>query len=470
MTHCTRRRVTHQIAAAHQNLDRSAALPFASLLDFAAVEQAVRDANVAFRHRIYTPLVTLCLFLSQVLDPVQCCVKAVARLLAFRAEQGLPPCSAETGAYCQARQHLPEAALRRLTQQTGRDPLAQAENAWRWHGRNVKIVDGTTASMPDTQANQAAYPQPTNQKPGVGFPLLRLVVVFTLAVGTVLDAAMGGCHGKQTGEAALWRTLVDQVVEADDIILADRLFGTYFDIVLVQQRGADALFRLHKGRRRDYRCGRKLGRYDQRVQWTKPKQRPEWMDEQTYAAMPKTLEVRLVRVRVAQQGFRTEQIDLVTTLFDAAVYSRADLADLYRARWQAELDLRSLKETLHLDVLRCKTPAMVRKEVWAHLLGYNLIRAVMADAARAHGAEPRELSFAGAWQTIEVIGPVLHSCSPERQEEVYQRLLQAIAAHRVGRRPNRYEPRRRKRRPKPFLWLHTTRAKARVRLEKKRCD
>jgi hypothetical protein len=470
VTHCTRRRSAHQIVAAQQNLRRSAALPFASLLDPAAVEQVLRDENVSFRHRIYPPLVTLCVFLSQVLDPVGCCVKAVARLLAFRAEQGLPPCSAETGAYCQARQHLPEAALRRLTQQTGRDPLDQAENAWRWRGRNVKIVDGTTESMPDTQANQAAYPQPTNQKPGVGFPLLRLVVVFTLAVGTVLDAAMGGCHGKQTGEAALWRTLVDQVVDPGDIILADRLFGTYFDIIQVQQRGGDAIFRLHKGRKTDYRCGRKLGRYEQVVTWAKPKQRPEWMDPQTYAAMPETLEVRLLRVHVAEKGFRTKQIDLVTTLLDAAVYSRGELAALYRARWQAELDLRSLKVTLHMDVLRCKTPEMVRKEVWAHLLGYNLIRSVMADAARAHGTAPRELSFAGAWQTIEVFAPVLHGCSPERTEEVYEQLLQAIATHRVGKRPNRYEPRRRKRRHKPFLWLHTTRAEARVRLEKKRCD
>ena len=394
MTHCTRRRVSHQIAAAKQQLHRSAALPFASLLDPDHVEQALRQENVSFRHRIYTPLVTLCLFLSQVLDPVQCCVKAVARLLAFRAEQGLPPCSAETGAYCQARQHLPEAVLRRLTQQTGRDPLDQAENTWRWRGRNVKIVDGTTASMSDTPANQAAYPQPANQKPGVGFPLMRLVVVFTLAVGTVLDAAMGACQGKQTGEAALWRTLLDQI-EGDDIVLADRLFGTYFDIALFQQRGADAVFRLHNGRRPDFRCGHKLGRFDQLVQWTKPKQRPEWMDPQTYAAMPNTLEVRLVRVRVAQKGFRTEVIDLVTTLYDAAVYSPADLAELYRLRWQAELDLRSLKVTLHMDVLRCRTPEMVRKEVWMHLLGYNLIRAVMADAARAQGVAPRELSFAG---------------------------------------------------------------------------
>ncbi len=468
MLHSTSRCFTRPVASVQRHLHRSAALPFASLLDPDQVEQALRDENVSFRRRIYTPLVTLCVFLSQVVDPVQCCVKAVARLLAFRAEQGLPPCSAETGAYGQARQRLPESALRRLTQQTGRDLLEAAEDAWRWHGRNVKIVDGTTASMPDTPANQAAYPQPTNQKPGVGFPLMRLVVVFTLAVGTVLDAAMGGCHGKQTGEAALWRTLLDQV-EADDIILADRLFGTYFDIAQVQQRLGDAIFRLHKGRKTDYRCGRKLGRYDQVVQWTKPKQRPDWMDGPTYAAMPETLEVRLVRVQVREKGFRSQQIDLVTTLLDAAVYSRGELAGLYRARWQAELDLRSLKGTLHMDVLRCKTPEMVRKEVWAHLLGYNLIRSVMVDAARLHGAAPRELSFAGAWQTIEVFASVLHGCSPGRTEAVYEQMLKAVATHRVANRPNRYEPRKRKRRPKPFLWLQTTRAEARVRLEQKRC-
>lgn len=469
MKHCTPRRSAHQIDAVQQQLQRSAALPFASLLDLDQVEHAITDAHVTFRHRIYTPLVTLCVFLSQVLDPVQCCVKAVARLLAFRAEQGLAPCSAETGAYCQARRRFPEAALRRLTQQTGRDPLEQTESTWLWRGRTVKIADGTTLSMPDTPANQDAYPQPSSQKPGVGFPLMRLVVMFTLAVGTVLDAAMGRYQGKRTGEAALWRSLLDQV-EADDVILADRLYGTYFDILLVQKRGADAVFRLHNGRHPDYRCGRKRGRYDQVVRWTKPRQRPEWMDAATYAAMPDTLEVRLMRVRVAQKGFRTEVIDLVTTLLDAASYTPADLAGLYRMRWHAELDLRSLKVTLHMDILRCKTPEMVRKEVWAHLLGYNLIRGVMADAARAHGVAPGGLSFAGAWQTIAVFGPVLHRCPPERREEVYGRLLQAVATHRVGDRPNRYEPRRRKRRPKPFLWLQTTREQARVRLEKKRCD
>jgi IS4 transposase len=188
-----------------------------------------------------------------------------------------------------------------------------------------------------------------------------------LPFASLLDAAMGRYQGKQTGEAALWRTLLDEQVEPDDVVLADRLYGTYFDILLVQQRGADAVFRLHNGRHPDFRCGRKLGRYDQVVRWTKPRQRPDWMDAATYAAMPATLEVRLVRVRVAQKGFRTEVLDLVTTLLDAACYTPADLAGLYRMRWHAELDLRSLKVTLHMDVLRCKTPEMVRKEVWAHL-------------------------------------------------------------------------------------------------------
>lgn len=465
MAHLTPQRIARQIRSAQQQLHQSATLPLAAWLDAAHVEEALREQPVRFRRRIYSPLVTLYVFLAQVLDPLQCCRKAVARLLAYRAAQGLPPCSAQTGAYCQARRRLPEAVLHRLARQTGRRLRDQAEEAWRWHGRDVKVVDGTTLSMPDTPANQAAYPQPPSQRPGVGFPLLRLVVVFTLAVGTALDAALGRYQGKQTGETSLWRTLLDQL-DADDVVLADRLFGTYFDIALIRQCGADAVFRLHNGRRADFRRGRRLGRGDRLARWTKPRQ-PDWLDAPTYARLPEALEVRLVRVRVTTKGFRTKVIVVVTTLRDAALYRAADLAELYRARWYAELDLRSLKGTLHMDVLRCQTPEMVRKEVWAHLLAYNLIRGLMADAARRRGVRPRELSFAGALQALEAFADVLHLGLRVGFETLYERLVAAIASHRVGDRPDRYEPRARKRRPKSFPWLKTPRWEAKARLENK---
>jgi hypothetical protein len=219
--------------------------------------------------------------------------------------------------------------------------------------------------MPDTPDNQAAYPQHTAQAPGIGFPIARLVVVFSLACGTAVDAALGRYQGKRSGETALLRGL-DAALEPGDVLLGDRYYGGWFDLVLRHERGVDVVVRLHQKRHCDFRRGRRLGPDDHLVEWAKPP-RPDWMDAATYAGLPDRLVVREVRVRVAQNGFRTRCVVVVTTLVDAVAVTATDLAELYRARWHAELDLRSLKVTLGMDVLRCKTPAMVRKEVWARL-------------------------------------------------------------------------------------------------------
>ena len=263
----------------------------------------------------------------------------------------------------------------------------------------MKVADGTTVSMPDTPENQAAYPQPRSQKPGVGFPLARMVVLFSLAVGTVLEAAIGQYRGKQTGEVSLLRGLYDSL-ESDDVLLGDRIYCTYFDIVTLQERRVDVVTRLHQQRRADFRRGRRLGPDDHVVTWTRPRQRPPWMDTETFQRLPATIPMREVRVRVKTPGFRVHNLVVVTTLLDAERYSARDMAELYRARWHAELDLRSLKQTLHMDVLRCRTPEMVRKEIWVHFLGYNLIRRVMADAAEKHGILPRDISFATALEAM----------------------------------------------------------------------
>src|SRR5207237_3512768 len=264
----------------------------------------------------------------------------------------------------------------------GGELLRQAPAPWRWKGRDVKVVDGTTVSMPDTPANQAAYPQPPNERPGLGFPLARLVVVFSLAVGTVLDAAVGPFAGQRTGEPALFRGL-HPGLQAGDVVLADRYFCSYFEIALLQQQGVDAVLRLHQRRPVDFRRGRRLGRDDHVVGWKKPK-RPPWLEEATYARLPDRLELREVRLRGTRPGFRTQTVVVVTTLRNPRDVSRLDLTDLYRRRWHAELDLRSLKQTMQMSILRGKTPPMVRKELWAHFLAYNLIRTVMAQAARQH--------------------------------------------------------------------------------------
>jgi len=334
MSHAIPARSARQATHLQQQLAHAPGLPFADLLPAEQIAQALRDEKVRFRDRLFSPLVTLWVFLSQVLDPDSSCRAAVTRFLAWRTTQGLPPCSPDTGAYCKARQRLPEGVLARLTRTTGRQLQDQAPPTWRWEGRTVKVVDGTTVSMPDTPANQKAYPQSRSQKPGVGFPIARMVVLFSLAVGTALDAALGPYRGKQTGETALFHTLHGNL-EPRDILLADRYFSSYWEIALAQQRGADVVCRLHQCRTADFRQGQHLGREDHVVAWTKPA-RPAWMDAPTYAALPGTLAIRELRVRVQHPGFRTKTLVVATTLLDPQGFPRTDLAILYRLRWFAE--------------------------------------------------------------------------------------------------------------------------------------
>jgi hypothetical protein len=456
--------VLSRVQALCRQFNQDTGLPFSELLPAERVLAALKAEVIAFRDRLFSPLVTLWTFLSQILSKDHSCLSAVARLLAFRTRQGLPPCSAHTGSYCKARQRLPECLLARLTRDTGAELHGQAPAAWRWHGRAVKLVDGSSVSLPDTPANQKAYPQPSGQRPGCGFPVARLVALISLACGAVLDLAVGPLQGKGTDENHLFRSLHDRL-EPGDIVLADRYFGSYCEIALLRQRGADVVMRLHQRRRADFRCGRQLGREDHVVVWSRPP-RPDWMDQATYAALPAFLAVREVRVRVATPGFRTRQLVVVTTLLDPEAFPTRELAALYRARWHAELDLRSIKQGLQMDVLRCKTPAMVRKELWAHLLVYNLVRATMAQAALQHHVLPRTLSFEGARQTLEAFRGILLQATAEELPQVIEQLLTAIASHRVGNRPDRYEPRVRKRRPKEFPVMKVPRRQARERLAK----
>jgi hypothetical protein len=437
-------------------------LPFADVLDARLVQETLRRHGAVGPDTIYTPALTLALFVGQAIDPDPSLRQAVARLLQQRCSQGLPACSADTGAYCMARKRLPEAVLRDLACTVGGNVLRDAPPHWGWRGRDVKVVDGSTLSMPDTSANQAVYPQPPTQKPGLGFPILRFVTLFSLAVGTVLAAAYGPYQGKETGETALFRSLHDQL-DPDDILLADRYFCSYFEIAALQQRGVDAVFRLHQRRHADFRYGRHLGPGDRVVTWRKP-QRPAWMDEATYRQMPEQLTVRLLRVRVPaalRRYCRARQIDVATTLLDARAFPKKAVAELYQQRWHAEVDLRSIKSVLQLDVLRGKSPEVVQKEFWAHLLAYNLIRKVMAQAAHTHDVPPREISFKGTLQTLLAFAPLLQRAPVARLAQEIAALFAAIVTHRVGDRPGRLEPRRKKRRPKPYPLLKKPRHDAR---------
>jgi hypothetical protein len=440
-------------------------LPFPQVLPQPLLERIAAEEGVSFGEEpnaVYTPAVTLWAFLGQCLSASTSCTAAVARVIVLCISLSRPPCSAATGAYCKARAKLPVGFLRRLTYHVGHTLDEQAAAPWLWHGRRVQLVDGTTLSAPDTPANQSVYPQPRSQRPGLGFPMIRLVVLLTFATAALVGAAYGPGEGKETGETALFRSLFEQL-QAEDVVVADRYHCSYWQIALLRQRGVDVAVRLHQRRHSDFRRGRRLGRYDHIVCWRKPPP-PAWMDEATYAALPDELAVREVRVVVATSGFRTRDLIVVTSLLDAQLYSREDIADLYHRRWHVELDIRSIKQTLHMGVLSCKTPAMLERELWTHLLGYNLVRQVMVQAALAQGWHPRQLSFAGAVQTLNAFRWLLQCSAATQFAFACQMLYVALSTHEVGDRPNRVEPRRVKRHRDKYRWLRQPREQARAAL------
>ena len=436
-------------------------LCFTELLPKEQIEAAIDRHKVRYRERLYTPLVTIWTFLYQVLAPDQSCRAAVARLLAFLCVGGNGSGSAKTDPYCKARGRLPEELLADLARSSGGDLQREVPSTKLLGGRTIKIADGTTVSMADTPANQKTYPQQSAQKEGLGFPIMRMVGLISLSCGAVLDVAMAPYSGKKTGETTLIRQLLNHL-KSGEILLADAIFSNYWTIALVLRRGVDFVGH-HDGRRLlDFRKGQRLGRCDHIVSWQKPAKQ-WWMSKKLYRSLPETLRIRELKVEITQKGFRSRHLLLVTTLLDAERYSKQELAMVYRARWHAELDLRSIKQVMQMDVLRCKSPAMVRKEVWMHLLAYNLIRKLMAQAAARAEVCPRDISFKGTLQTLLAFAAAGWSC-PERRNELYCAVLEAVATHRVNDRPDRVEPRAVKRRPKKQVYLNEPRSVAKERL------
>jgi Transposase DDE domain len=464
MSHSTTVRLRHQIFRLNQPEQADLDFGLDEILSPDELALILTEEGATWKNVIYTPLLTTWAFLWQMLNPDRSCRAAVKRIAAWFSSQGKKLANDQDGPYIKARQRLPETVPIRLMKHIGRRCHERAEGAWRWCERTVKAVDGSTVSMPDSSANQAAYPQSRSQAPGLGFPLARLVVVFCLATGVVLESAIGPARGKKTGEITLFRSLWDSL-EPGDVVLADRCYCSYFDIAMLRQRGVDVVFRLHQQRRCDFRCGRRLGREDQIVSWPRP-DRPAWMDEATYEQMPETLEVRQVRVRVETRGFRTRVLDVVTTLLAADIYTKAQIASLYRQRWQAELNLRSIKVVLGMDVLRCKTPEMVRKEIGMTLAAYNVVRALMVRAAKEHDRIPCRLSFKGALQSLLGFAEKLRESSAKKRDWLWEIILEGIANDEGGNRPDRIEPRARKRRPKPYPLLTKPRKQARDALRK----
>lgn len=440
-------------------------LPFSDALPEEQIEAAFDEQGVGFAEDedgIYTPAVTLWAFLSQVLfkDEQRSCVAAVSRVIVLLIALGQEPPSGNTGTYCRARAKLSVLVIRRLAREVADGCERKVPEEWLWQGRHVKLVDGSTVSMPDTEANQAAYPQSTSQEPGLGFPIARIVVLLSLATGMACDLAIGPYAGKETGETALLRELLPRL-EPGDILLADRHYCSYFMICLLLAAEVDFVVRLHQLRTADFRRGERLGAGDHVVQWSRPA-KPKWMDQATYDQMPEAISVREVAVRVAQPGFRVQSLVVVTTLLDASWYTRDELAELYHQRWLAELDIRAIKVTMGMDMLRCKSPKMVRREIWTCLLAYNLIRQEILNAAIVSGHSPRQLSFTAAMQKIAAGWIAVLMMRDATLLILIEKQQQDLAQHQVGDRPDRIEPRAIKRRPKPHKLLTRPRAQARA--------
>lgn len=441
-------------------------LPLANVLPAAEIERIFRRHDALFGdtyHSVYNTAIVLWAFLSQVLadGKMRSCAAAVARVCDFLIALGKTPPSTDTGEYCHARKKLNEKALRDLVVEAAAKIEQAAPDDWLWHGRHVKLVDGFTATMPDTPQNQAEFPQQKSQKPGVGFPIMRVCVIISLAAACMLDAALGPYSGKQTGEPALLRQRLD-AFQPGDVALFDRYCCSYLMLALLALRGVDACARLHQRRPSDFRRGQRLGKYDRLVTWQRP-QRPAWMDEATYATIPETLSLRMTRFQIIVPGRRTRTITIVTTLVDPHEYPAQAIAELYGYRWNVELDIRQIKQTLNLDHLRCKTPAMVRNEFWTTLLAYNLIRRIICTAALTHGKTPRRISFTRTCATILAAWSTLSL--GQYHPRAMAILLKQIASLETPDRPGRIEPRVLKRRRHRYPLLREPRQILKQRLE-----
>jgi hypothetical protein len=431
------------------------------------IQKAFAEEDAQFAQQdddVYTPAMTLWASLSQVLykDEQRSCLAAVARVLVLLVAMGRASCAKNSGAYCRARAKVPEIVLERLTTEVASGCQEEVPKRWLWHGRDVVLADGTTASMPDTPQNQAEYPQNPAQQPGLGFPIVRMVVLLSLATAMVRGMAVGPYAGKETGESALFRKLLEDL-DPQTILLADQYYCSYFLIALALWGRRDFVVRLHQRRKIDFCQTQRLGPSDHLVVWTRPA-KPDWMDEATYEQIPRSLTLRLVEVQVQEPGFRVESFWVVTTLTDARKYPPEEIAELYRRRWLVELDIRAIKITMGMDVLRCKSPAMVRKEIWTCLLAYNLIRKAMLEAAYESGLSPRQLSFAAALQAVAASWGTLAAATEEPMAQLIAAQISSLAEQRVGERPNRVEPRAIKRRPKEHQLLTKPRPEAKAEL------
>ena len=402
------------------------------------------------RTAVFTPLITLKAFIFQVLGDDGSCKQAVASVLADRVCDGKSANSANTGPYCKARQRLPLAQMKAAATNTGFRLHQRSPEKLKWFGFNVVLVDGFTVQMPDTAENQAVFPQPSHQKPGLGFPMIRLVALTSLAAGCVINYNLGPYQGKHTGESSLFSQLIN-CLSLGDLLMADRYYCTFAIIALSQAKNIPVLFQIHASKKVDFRRGQKLGAKDHLVEWQKPKRKPVWMTGEAYADLPDT---------IAAREFSVKGMVYVTTLLEAKKHPKKAIAIFYQQRWHIELDIRAIKTPMGMELLRCKTPEMVEKEIAVHVLAYNIIRGNLAQAAILHNKIPRQLSFRSAVQLVIQATNQLIVLKGILLDNVMQALFKAIASTPVGLQKRKNQPRAIKRRPKPYPLLMIPRHEA----------
>ena len=446
---------------------QEAGLPFAKVLCDRDIQEAFHDPNGLFGQQdIFSTQIVLWAFLAQVLRDGKgaACASAVADIATYCQQMDLSVPCGDTGDYCRARAKLRPQALRRLVGQTAEDLEQQADASWLWHGLHAKLVDGFTFTMMDTPANQNQFPQNQEQAPGVGLPIARACAILSLATAAIQDVVVGPYEGKETGENALLRSLLEDFGK-DDLVVFDRYYCSYMMLALLLGRGIQVCTRLHQRRCHDFRRGKRLGDYDHLVTWTRPK-RPAWMSEELYRQIPETLTLRELQFVVTQPGYRSKVITVITTLLDPQVYPQEQIASLFGCRWNVELDIRAIKQTLHLDHILCKSPAMVLVHLWVTLLAYNLIRRLICIAAAEHDKQPRQIGFTLACQTVLASWMLLSTGACRNPGQLWKYALTRIAANEVANRPGRIEPRVLKRRRHRYPLMQRPRRQLRAKLLK----
>jgi hypothetical protein len=408
---------------------------------------APQDEGAHSRNRRWNLRLVFWTFLWQIAQAGASCREAIRQAQARCQNAGRPLPPDADSPYCQARGGLPVGRLQEIHEGLCAEAQQAVSTKDLWCGHHVLVADGSSVTAPDTPANQKAFPQQKVQKPGCGFPIIRLVALLSLATGLLTAWATGSWSQH---EVALLQTLWDGL-RAGDVLLADRGFCNWALLAQCLQRNVHAVFRVKGVRRRDFRQGKRLSRDERLVQWRKPTQRARTVDAQTWALLPEVLTLRLVRCRLAIPGFRTRQVILVTTLLDPAQYPPEALSQLYFRRWAMELTLRNIKITLQMDQLSCKNPENLEREIRMHFLVHNLVRRLMLEAARRHGVPLERVSFAGSLAAARRYGEALLQARSKRQrQQLINELFAVLAADLVPDRPGRREPRAVKRRPKPY--------------------